>query len=348
MRAALADGAEQLVVIGGGLDTLALRIAEDEPSRHVFELDHPDSQAAKRRGLDALPPRPANFHLEGVDLAQHALPDVLARIQAFEAAKPTVFVAEGLLMYLDHDDVKRLLDGIANTAPAHSRIVFTFLSADELGRPVIGHAAARTRFLLKLYGEPLRSGIHPERLGEYLRERGFALREHWDERRLLARYLPERDAARTPLLDWEYAAIADRGSGDSRLAPHHDDGSAESHGLGQRDRHVVADVVRIDDAQDVRAERVRRIGAHHHRHSCRAPTPRTRPGQRRPPREVRRRTRRRVRRCLRSHEGRRAPHRQETSPSASPRGRPRVRRAACLPQADRGSATRSAPRAVRA
>ncbi|MCC7171693.1 MAG: SAM-dependent methyltransferase [Planctomycetes bacterium] len=212
VRAALADGAEQLVVIGGGLDTLALRIAEDEPSRHVFELDHPDSQAAKRRGLDALPPRPANFHLEGVDLAQHALPDVLARIQAFEAAKPTVFVAEGLLMYLDHDDVKRLLDGIANTAPAHSRIVFTFLSADELGRPVIGHAAARTRFLLKLYGEPLRSGIHPERLGEYLRERGFALREHWDERRLLARYLPERDAARTPLLDWEYAAIADRGS----------------------------------------------------------------------------------------------------------------------------------------
>ncbi|MBK6939235.1 MAG: class I SAM-dependent methyltransferase [Planctomycetes bacterium] len=70
VRAALADGAEQLVVIGGGLDTLALRIAEDEPSRHVFELDHPDSQAAKRRGLDALPPRPANFHLEGVDLAQ--------------------------------------------------------------------------------------------------------------------------------------------------------------------------------------------------------------------------------------------------------------------------------------
>lgn len=211
VRAALAEGAEQLVVIGGGLDTLALRIAEDEPTRPVFELDHPDSQAAKRRGLDALPPRPANFHLEGVDLARHALPDVLARIQSFEAAKPTVFVAEGLLMYLDHDDVKRLLDGIANTAPARSRFVFTFLSADELGRPVIGHAAARTRFLLKLYGEPLRSGIHPERLGEYLRERGFALREHWDERRLLARYLPERDAARTPLLDWEYAAIADLG-----------------------------------------------------------------------------------------------------------------------------------------
>lgn len=211
VRAALQDGTEQLVVVGGGLDTLALRIAEDEPSRPVFEIDHPDSQTAKRRGLDMLPIRPANLHLEAADLAQRSLRDVLSHSARFDATKPTVFVAEGLLMYLEHDDVKRLLDDIATIAPARSRLVFTFLSADDAGRPVIGHAAARTRFLLKLYGEPLRSGIHPDRLGEYLRERGFALREHWDERRLLARYLPERDAQTTPLLDWEYAAVADRG-----------------------------------------------------------------------------------------------------------------------------------------
>jgi len=212
VRAALADGAQQLVVVGGGLDTLALRIAEDDPTRAVFEIDHPDSQLAKLRGLDALPNRPTNLRLESVDLSQRSLRDVLPTIPRFDTAQPTVFVAEGLLMYLEHDDVKRLLDDLAASTPEGSRLVFTFLSADDAGRPVIGHAAARTRFLLKLYGEPLRSGIHPERLAEYLRERGFALREHWDERALLARYLPNRDPRTTPLLDWEYAAIAERGT----------------------------------------------------------------------------------------------------------------------------------------
>ena len=40
-RRAIEDGARQLLVVGAGLDTLALRIAERFPDVQCFEIDHP-------------------------------------------------------------------------------------------------------------------------------------------------------------------------------------------------------------------------------------------------------------------------------------------------------------------
>ena len=57
--AELADGAEQIVVLGAGFDTRAYRI--DRPDVLVFEVDHPDTQADKRGALaSAGVPLPAN------------------------------------------------------------------------------------------------------------------------------------------------------------------------------------------------------------------------------------------------------------------------------------------------
>ena len=49
-RAALAEGKRQVLVVGAGLDTLCWRLASEYPDVTFIELDHPASQAMKRRG----------------------------------------------------------------------------------------------------------------------------------------------------------------------------------------------------------------------------------------------------------------------------------------------------------
>ena len=51
-KAAIADGARQVVVLGAGLDTFGCRVAPAD-GLAVFELDHPATQAEKRRRLAA-------------------------------------------------------------------------------------------------------------------------------------------------------------------------------------------------------------------------------------------------------------------------------------------------------
>ena len=48
VRAAIADGASQLVVLGAGFDTLGVRLAVERPDFRVVEIDHPATLAVKR------------------------------------------------------------------------------------------------------------------------------------------------------------------------------------------------------------------------------------------------------------------------------------------------------------
>jgi O-methyltransferase involved in polyketide biosynthesis len=49
VRSALAEGCEQVVVMGAGFDTLALRLSREFPRASFIEIDHPATQASKRR-----------------------------------------------------------------------------------------------------------------------------------------------------------------------------------------------------------------------------------------------------------------------------------------------------------
>jgi O-methyltransferase involved in polyketide biosynthesis len=45
---------QQYVLVGAGLDSFILRQAQQYPNLKIFEVDHPDTQAAKQRKLQDL------------------------------------------------------------------------------------------------------------------------------------------------------------------------------------------------------------------------------------------------------------------------------------------------------
>ncbi|HEY4459433.1 MAG TPA: SAM-dependent methyltransferase [Pseudonocardiaceae bacterium] len=103
-------GARQVVLLGAGLDTRAFRL--DLPrGTVVYELDRPDVLAFKRSVLDALGARPkATSRWIAMDLRDDWAGALLAA--GFSPAAPTMWLAEGLLLYLPAAAERQLMANI--------------------------------------------------------------------------------------------------------------------------------------------------------------------------------------------------------------------------------------------
>lgn len=110
----------QLVVVGGGFDSLPLR--DFLPTGTAgFELDLPAVVACKRRMLHRYAAEfPAEAHrvprVEAVDLMEERPSEALARLPTWSSSEPTVFVIEAVMFYLSEErrrvvmeDVSRLM-----------------------------------------------------------------------------------------------------------------------------------------------------------------------------------------------------------------------------------------------
>ncbi len=181
LRGAITRGCRRVVVIGAGYDTLAARLAPIFPAVRFTEVDHPATQAVKRAAL----PGSANLQFVAADLARVPLGRVLP-----PSREPSVYIAEGLLMYLAPADLDALF------AALDGEIIFTMMEATPGGRIAFHNATWVERALLALWQEPFTWGLAREALGDFLGARGLRLREYAD----LAQVNPELVLARGELV----------------------------------------------------------------------------------------------------------------------------------------------------
>jgi methyltransferase (TIGR00027 family) len=206
--AAIASGCRQLLVLGGGLDTLALRLAQEHPDLTLVELDHPASQHRKRDAVAQIGPLPPNLHLVPEDLATGDLADALHQVEAWDASRRTFTVAEAVFMYLDRDHVERTLRELHDSTGAGSSLLFSYLRRDARGRLLLGKRPRLAAMALAAGGEPLRWAVGEGELAHLLETTGWELAvERYDLRQ---RYLAGSALAHRPLADVELYALARR------------------------------------------------------------------------------------------------------------------------------------------
>ncbi len=174
VREGIAAGAEQVLVLGAGYDTLGWRLAPELPGVRFFEIDHPATAQLKARGIEVMAARD-NLRLIAVDLGRRELGDVLGAERAWEPASASVIVAEGLLMYLPPAAVEALFQQCARVSGNGSRMVFTHAGTSADGRPDAGPHTGLTLWLLEAGGEPWLWSIRPGELGPFLEDNGWAL-----------------------------------------------------------------------------------------------------------------------------------------------------------------------------
>jgi methyltransferase (TIGR00027 family) len=152
----------QVVILGAGLDGRAWRMRE-LAGAVVFEVDHPDSQRDKRARSAALA-KVAEVRFVPVDFERDALDDALARA-GHDPSRPTLWIWEGVVMYLALPDIESTLGVVRARSAPGSRLV------------VVYHHPAKVLRLIALIvarvGEPFRSTFTSGAMRELLGRYGF-------------------------------------------------------------------------------------------------------------------------------------------------------------------------------
>ena len=153
----------QLVILGAGLDGRAWRMSELADAT-VFEVDHPDSQRAKRERIGILRQSAREVRFVPVDFARDALDGALASA-GHDPQRPTTWLWEGVVMYLTAAQIESTLDAVVRRSAPGSRVVVLY-HAPSLLLPLVG-------LLTRRMGEPLRSTHTEDQMRALLSRHGF-------------------------------------------------------------------------------------------------------------------------------------------------------------------------------
>jgi len=169
---ALASGLTQVVIVGAGYDGRALRFSR--PGVRFFELDHPVTQADKRRRLAALGDLHSPIVFAPADFTTDDVAEAL-ETAGHDASRDSLFLCEGVLLYLEEAVIVRLLGGLRARATAGSVLALNIPVPAE-------HASAlglRRRVLnlvVRMAGEPPRTALTRDEALELVGRAGWVPR----------------------------------------------------------------------------------------------------------------------------------------------------------------------------
>lgn len=186
LRAAVARGIRQYVLIGAGFDSFALRRPPYAKDLQIFEIDFPATQALKRDRIKACDIALPDFvHFIAADLSEESVAAALAH-SPFQADQLTFFSWLGVTMYLTRAANIATFKSIASCAPARSELVFTYF--DERLFQAQPESFRELEKRVAAMGEPFLSGFDPAALGADLAACGLELVEDLNGAAIAARY----------------------------------------------------------------------------------------------------------------------------------------------------------------
>lgn len=186
LSGAVARGIRQVVILGAGLDTFALRNPHGALEIRIYEVDHPATQAWKRERLAnaqlAVPPWlvfvPVDFERDDVGEKLIAA--------GFQQNSPAFFTWLGVVPYLTEDAVDRALDYIASIGDAE--VVFDYLEPAQAFSEELRQIEKQRAEQLKKMGERSVSRFEPAGMAAMLRSHGFCAIEDISFQEIASRF----------------------------------------------------------------------------------------------------------------------------------------------------------------
>jgi methyltransferase (TIGR00027 family) len=144
---------DQVVILAAGMDARAFRL-EWPAGVRLFEIDRNDVFDHKEAVLSRLQARPAcDRRIVRQDLAAPWVPVLVA--SGFDPARASAFLAEGLLYYLDADEVTSLFDALRSIAAPGSWLGVDAMNTEVLTSPFMASYLKR----LEELGCPWKFGV---------------------------------------------------------------------------------------------------------------------------------------------------------------------------------------------
>jgi methyltransferase (TIGR00027 family) len=189
-RELAAKGLDQIVLLGAGFDTMALRLKNELRGCRIFEVDHPATQAEKVKGMNRIG-KPGNLVFVAVDFEKDDFVEQL-KGAGFDPALRTFIVWVGVSYYLRPQTVEQSLSRIAALGGPGTRLAWDYMLADVVDGSSKNLDALDKRWRVAALGEPWLFGLKPEDIPGYLDRFGFRLIRDYESLELQQLYCPDR------------------------------------------------------------------------------------------------------------------------------------------------------------
>ena len=189
----LAKRVHQIVILGAGMDTRALRFANKNGGTKIIELDiektqRPKIEIYKRKQVKL----PDELVFASIDFNQQSLSEVLMRA-GYQKGQESLFLWEGVTMYLNSDAVDGTLSFIKESTQKGSGVAFDYIYASVLRRENKYYGEKEIFDTVSRAGEGWTFGIEEGEIGKFLTERGFRMMSHYTPFELEERYFRADD-----------------------------------------------------------------------------------------------------------------------------------------------------------
>ncbi len=181
-------GVRQVVMVGAGFDSLALR--HDLEGTTVFEVDAPPTQATKKGRLRkaGLTPAtevvyvPCNFETDeiGASLLEHG----------FDPDRPAFAIFLGVSYYLTAAAVGKTLTDLAQATSEESELIVDYMDASVIDGTTPFRGGLNAAKAVAARGEPYIFGVERGGLGELVAGTGWAVEDDLDVAEMIARLAP--------------------------------------------------------------------------------------------------------------------------------------------------------------
>jgi len=193
---ALRNRFAQIVLLGAGFDTRALRFTNENLGSKIFELDiyttqQPKVEILNRKQIEL----PKELVFVPIDFNKESMANVLGKA-GYATNQKSLFIWEGVTMYLTSDAVDRMLDFIRCTALEESIVAFDYVYASVLRRGNKFYGEREIHETVSRAGEGWTFGIEDGTIEDFLTQRGFKLITHHIPSDLEKRYLTAEDGKR--------------------------------------------------------------------------------------------------------------------------------------------------------
>jgi len=201
LQIAIERGVRQVVLLGAGLDSLALRRPALAEEVTFVEVDHPDSQRWKRSRLEELGLDTRLVVYVPVDFSKERLADRLAN-SGVKLDEPTYYSWLGVTQYVDRPSCDATLAFIAGRPPG-SQVVLDFIVRSDSLSPSEWAFSAATADKSAIRGEPWLTYFDPIELETHLATLGFAKVHRLTPQLAATRYYADQPVDVTPLEAWQ-------------------------------------------------------------------------------------------------------------------------------------------------
>ncbi len=185
---AIRNGFEQVLILGAGFDSRAIRLLGFNDHINVYEIDTDFMIKAKLKQYKKRKiSQPENNIFIPIDFNKEVLSTKLNE-NGFKGNKKTLFILEGLIMYLSKEEVKEILKLIYDYSSSGSLVVFDYVYASVLRREKKYYGEKAIYRRVKKDKEQWIFGIEEGKIGDFLQDHKLSLVEHLDSIALEKKY----------------------------------------------------------------------------------------------------------------------------------------------------------------